>query len=295
LSKKPRIVEFQSLRGDWYYGVDYVVRLLRQAWAQDRGEVVFSGFPRQWIAMFEWLGLGWRESTAPPNYIPFISQLNENQVLAEVAAAQAQGQLRQLVETLADADIVLGDALQRLDAACLPESAWATPTSVKIPLTSWHSYSRPEIVAFEQALSGWRPHKSKVIFLPCGRARPYDKSATHHRLMRKLKTWNIEPADFDLIVMTSLGPVPEALWRHDLVLRYDTGVRDIYRMLVLLRRLLINKTQYTEALDCVGFRPYRDLLKIVSNEGLLGEVRRPGLIRSRTIPAYRFPVKGRSA
>lgn len=295
LSKATRAIEFQALRTDWYYGVDYMVRLLRQACLETRGQTTFLGFPRQWIAMFEWLGLSWSGSTPPSNYIPFISQLTERQVSAEVEAARASGQLRQLVEAVASADIVLGDALQRLDvAALIPRVEKATP-SVKVPLTSWHSYSRPEVRSFEHALISWRPQKSKAIFLPCGRARPYDKSATHLRLIQKLKSWAVKPEEFDLIVITSLGPVPEPFWRHELVLRYDTGVRDIYRMLVLLRRLLAGKKQYTAALDCLGFRPYRDLLSIVSREGLIGEVKRPGPIRTRTIPSYRFRAQSRSA
>jgi hypothetical protein len=42
----------------------------------------------------------------------------------------------------------------------------------------------------------------------------------------------------DTIVITSIGPVPEAYWEHDFVLRYDTGVCDIYRLMLQLKTLL---------------------------------------------------------
>jgi Domain of unknown function (DUF5591) len=294
LPKARRKVEFHELRSDWYFGVDYVVRLLKHACAQGNAGATFSGFPRQWIVMFEWLGLSWKDSTSPTTYVPFIAGLSEDQIVKEVEAARVHGQLRQLVETVANSDVVFGDALQRLDITGLPEGVRESGAVGSIPLTSWFSYSRPEIAEFERALSAWRPQRSQAIFLPCGRARPYNRSATHRRLLEKLTSWGIESREFDLIVITSLGPVPEALWQHDVVLRYDTGVRDIYRMLVLLRRLLTQGTRYVECVDCLGFRPYRDLLSIVSREGLIGEIRRPAPIRGRTIPAYKLPSKIRT-
>jgi hypothetical protein len=289
LPNTERTIEFRQLRSDWYFGVDYVVRLLNGECARGTDGATFSGFPRQWIVMFEWLGLRWCGSAPTTSYIPFVSNLSEEALVEEVAAARSQGQLRQLVETVANSDVVFGDALQRLDITGLPASIRNSSASDTIPLTSWYSYGRPEVSEFEQALSTWRPQKSRVIFLPCGRARPYDKSATHRRLLQKLRSWGIESQEFDVVVITSLGPVPEPLWGHPAVLRYDTGVRDIYRMLVLLRRLLSQGPRYDEGIDCLGFRPYRDLLAIVAKEGLLGSIRRPAAIRGRTIPVYKFP------
>ena len=285
-----RKIEFQQLRSDWYFGVDYVVRLLKRECALGVGGAIFSGFPRQWIIMFEWLGLRWQSSTPTTSYVPFISNLSEEGVLVEVAAARKEGQLRQLVETVANSDIVFGDALQRMDITSLPGTTCNASDNDTIPLTSWYSYGRPEVGEFEQALGAWHPQKSRALFLPCGRARPYGKSATHRRLLQKLSSFGIESQEFDIVVITSLGPVPAPLWEHPAVLRYDTGVRDIYRMLVLLRRLLAHGPRYDEGIDCLGFRPYRDLLRIVANEGLIGSIRRPIPIRGRTIPAYKFPA-----
>jgi hypothetical protein len=290
-----RTIEFQQLRSDWYFGIDYVVRLLKRECGLGARSAIFSGFPRQWIVMFEWLDLKWRSSVPPTCYIPFISNLSEKALLSEVSSARQQGQLRQLVETVANSDVVFGDALQRLDITGLPDSVKGLSVDATIPLTSWYSYSRPEVSDYEQALSDWRPQKPSAIFLPCGRARPYDKSATHRRLLNKLEFWGIDSRGFDVIVITSLGPVPEALWQHTAVLRYDTGVRDIYRMLVLLRRMLAHRDRYEEGIDCLGFRPYRDLLAIVTQEALIGSIRRPGPIRGRTIPAYKFPSVTRAS
>lgn len=54
------VIEFSALRGDWYHGVDYVVRLIRHAAVASSSAMLFSGFPRQWIPLFSWLGIAWR-------------------------------------------------------------------------------------------------------------------------------------------------------------------------------------------------------------------------------------------
>jgi hypothetical protein len=98
----------------------------------------------------------------------------------------------------------------------------------------------------------------------------------------------------DVIVVTSIGPVPEKLWSHDVVMRYDTGIRDVYRILVLLRRML-RGVRYAVGWDCLAFRPYRDILSIACREGSIGRLARPEGLRGRNIPSYRLIGNGVSA
>lgn len=277
------LIAYSDLRSDWYFGGDYMARLLKRA-ASGTKAGIFVGFPRQWIPLFEYLGIAWSESRDPDVFLPFVSHLDEAGMRSQVEEARAVGQLRLLVETVASADIVVGETLQRLDTAFLaPDEAH---DSSAIRLSNWHGYLRPEVRAFEEELATWRARKAKAAFMPCGRARPYNRSGTHRRLIALLADRGVDLGDYDLIVITSLGPVPESLWQHPVVMRYDTGVRDIYRMLTLLRRLL-KPSGYESALDCMGFRPYRDILQIVAREGMIGELSRPGSFRGRSIPTYR--------
>lgn len=262
--------------------------LQRQLRALDK-DTTFVHFPLQWIPIFEWTGAAWHSSTRPNDYLPLFSCIEEEDLVCEVKRARSVGQLRSLIEIVASCDIVLCETLQRIDAVDAnslefeSESANGSP----IVLTNWLSYTRAEFRDYEEALKQCRPQSRSAIFLSCGRARPYEKSRTHHRLRALLDAEGIAMDRHDVIVMTSIGPVPMSLWRHPVVLRYDTGIRDVYRVLTLLRRLLHN-SHYDEAWDCLSFRPYRDVLDIVAREGRIGKLLRPKNIRSRNIPVYRL-------
>src|SRR5688572_22335368 len=79
--KTEQTIEFTSLRSDWYFGADYMARLVRQAAGAAVDRIRFSGFPRQWIVLFEWLQIDWERSIAPTIYIPFVSKFDEKQLL----------------------------------------------------------------------------------------------------------------------------------------------------------------------------------------------------------------------
>jgi len=78
----------------------------------------------------------------------------------------------------------------------------------------------------------------------------------------------------DEIVVSSLGVVPSAHWEDPIVLAYDSGVPDIYRVLRLMRSYF-RKVRYDQIIDCLEFEPYRDCLRIIHGEGLVGDIR-PG-------------------
>jgi hypothetical protein len=84
---------------------------------------------------------------------------------------------------------------------------------------------------------------------------------------------------------SSLGPVPKHMWQHPTVLRYDTGVRDVYRMLVLFRRML-TRIRYNVAWDCMALGPYKDLIKLLQREGYVDEIREPYYLKRKTIQPY---------
>jgi hypothetical protein len=75
------------------------------------------------------------------------------------------------------------------------------------------------------------------------------------------------------------------MWQHPTVLRYDTGVRDVYRMLVLFRRMLTG-IRYGVAWDCMGLGPYKDLIRLLQREGYVGEIREPFPVKRKFIPTY---------
>jgi hypothetical protein len=75
-----------------------------------------------------------------------------------------------------------------------------------------------------------------------------------------------------------LGVVPEAFWRDPLVLSYDAGAVDLWRVFRLLR-VFFETNRAEHVIDCLSFEPYSVML------GLLAEV--------RVIPNVSRPLKQR--
>lgn len=260
-------VAFSELRDDWYRGADLMARLIHQS---SQGATSLVGFPAQWAPMFEHFGAAWSDPIAPPTYVPIISEISPEALLAVIDGAQRQGRLRQLVEGLAAFDPLVADVLHKLDRR---PGITAPHVVGTIPLTGWQSYGRSEVLAFGEKVAATATQTALIaILLPCARRRPYRLSKTHKRLGDGLAGTLAGPADE--IVISSLGVIPSAHWEDPVVLAYDSGVPDVYRVLRLMRRYF-GQLRYEQVIDCLEFEPYRDCLRIIQAEGLVGTIQ-PG-------------------
>jgi hypothetical protein len=257
-------VSFSELRDDWVRGADLMARLIDQS---SQGAPALVGFPAPWIVLFEHFGARWSDAIPSPHFVPLISDLSAEALVEAVGHAQSLGQLRTLVEGVAALDPLIADVLHKLDRR--PRIAPRAQGGV-IPFTGWQSYGRPEVLAFEaRALDHAVARSSRAVLLPCARRRPYGTSKTHKRLAKGLVGREVEGAD--QIVVSSLGVIPSALWEDPVVLAYDSGVPDIYRVLRLMRAFF-TRARYAVVVDCLEFEPYRDCLRIIAREGLVGAV-----------------------
>lgn len=260
------VVRFDSLRDDWVKGADILVRLVARAIA---GEVLLQGFPRQWLPILIHFDAQYTEPVAPLSYVPIASDLSAQDLEALCQAALSNGSLRVMVEAFASLDPLIADVLHKLDRRIQPQ---ILETILPVKLTGWQSYGRPEVLALSQLIGETaRAYHDTAVLLPCARRRPYNTSKTHRRIWSKLELNGIEKSRVDVLVVSSIGIVPEILWEHPVVKAYDSGVPDIYRVLRLLRRFF-QKAKYTHVVDCLEFKPYSDCLEIVAREGLIGSV-----------------------
>ena len=114
-------VRFSAIRDDWYKANQLVPRLARSALANPDSSLVFVGFPRQWIPVFEYYGLAWRDSSDPIEYMPIVSELSEAKILGHCLDAREHGVLRTLLEGISALDPVLADFVYILDRFLAPE------------------------------------------------------------------------------------------------------------------------------------------------------------------------------
>lgn len=272
-----KIVCFDEIRDDWYRANQLVPRLVRKA-LREHTEFVFRRFPRQWIPVFEYYGLHWDKSQAPNQHMPLISEMSEGELRRHCRTASTRGTLRSLVESIVVLDPVLSDFLYILDNSSnhrldRPPPRLRVQPLGKIRLTNWQSYGRPEIRDFEREVDKISAQKQIAVALPCSRRRPYQSSRVHHRVWRALCENGYGRTKVHQIVVTALGVVPEELWSHPVVLHYDAGVPDIYRVLRLARRFFA-RSQYRDVIDCLEFPPYSDVLAILWREGTIKHLRR---------------------
>lgn len=282
-------VEFAALRADWFANGNFMARAIQRQLRSPVPLLSFAGFPRHWLPMFEWAGAPWSGSIEPDVYVPLVSGRSEDEIVGEIGRARESQQLRLLVEVIASSEVVICETLQRIDSG---SGAPQVPVAGEVRLTNWHGYSRPEVRAYDSVIAGFRQSRPGILFLPCAKARPYQTSQTHRRLLQKATLSGLNLDRLDIVVITSIGPVPEANWLDDLVQRYDTGIRDIYRLYLQLRALL-KGTDYEVAWDLMSFAPYSELLRFAHRDGLLPEPRRLDSMRRRNIPVYREPGRSR--
>lgn len=272
-----RSVRFSELRGDWYRGADLMARLIQRS---ARDGIHLIGFPVSWIPIFMHFGAAWRDAIEPCESQPVFSDLSAGEIERVARDALARGQLRTLVESSAALDPLLADVLHKLDR----RRDIAGPEDRKIAFTGWQSYGRPEVLDLEDRILAHRSTPAGVaVLLPCARRRPYRLSKTHKRLWRGLGQMSVDEAEVDEIVISSLGVIPECFWEDDVVLAYDSGVPDIYRVLRLMRSYFKSR-RYDRIVDCLEFEPYCDCLRIIEREGLIGRIVDGPVRRIRKLP-----------
>jgi hypothetical protein len=244
----------------------------------------FVGFPRQWIPLFEYFEVRWARCSAPSTYIPIISDVSDNELLQYCENAGRTGTLRDLVESVVALDPVLADFLYIVDNTATKTKLCDLEATSKaegvIKITNWQSYGRQEIKELVAATEMIRSNKPIAIVLPCARGRPYGSSRTHRRLWRELEHLNLDRGLVHQVVMTSIAVIPEELWTHSTVARYDAGVPDIYRTL-LLSRGYFTRNRYAKVIDCLQFKPYSDVLSILAMEKTIAKLERPTIRRGR--------------
>lgn len=270
------LVSFSELRGDWYQGADLMARLIDQS---SQGAPKLIGFPAQWTPLFAHFGAIWADPIAPPDYVPIISDLSPSALVEIIESARGHGRLRVLVEGVAAFDPLVADVLYKLDRRTNPPIPTVQPP---VQFTGWQSYGRPEIQEFDaRVLELAAAEAPTAVLLPCARRRPYPESRTHKRLNQVVADLVDGPADE--IVISSLGVIPSRFWDDPVVLAYDSGVPDIYRVLRLMRAFF-TRAPYPIVIDCLEFEPYRDCLRIIQREGLVGAIRLGPRFRIRKLP-----------
>ncbi len=273
---------FEAVRSDWYAANTLVPRLLVKAVLEDIN-LKLIGFPAQWIPVCTHYGINYAEPRRPPNYLPLFSDLPVLEII-RVAEANTRNSSRPLLEAVAALDPVIADLVYIVDhklavaGLCDPGNGGANF------LNTWHSFGRPEVIDLQERMCRHSTGSEAVLFLPCSRQRPYEKSRTHTRLLRDLLKTGHDLNACTQVVVTAFGVVPQAYWRHPLIMTYDAGAVDLWRVFQLLRAFL-TRNHFQVVIDCLSFRPFSDMLATLHGLRSIPKPIRPLKLRWRAFSA----------
>ncbi len=275
-------LSFESLRSDWYAGNTVLPRRFVKAILGVQ-PLRLVGFPAQWIPACVHFGVQCVLPLTPKSYLPLFSDLSSEAVAELAQTAKRQGSSRQLLEATAALDPVLADFLYIVDhklAAAGYRQAEAEAINPN-PLNTWHSFGRPEIVTLQERMCRWVASNDTFLMLPCSRRRPYGESRTHKRLAADLAAVGQAKANATRVVVTALGVVPEPFWNEPLVMGYDAGAVDLWRVFQLLRQFFAANPGRV-VVDCLSFKPYSQMLATLYSLNHIDSLLRPLKIRWRS-------------
>jgi len=156
-------------------------------------------------------------------------------------------ELRLLTETLAALTPLISDALYQVDHAGVKKDVFTEEGRKSVFITNWQSYGRSYIVELDEEIKKFRTDKTRCAVLPCMGKRPYEHG---------------EYPGMHRVVITSLGIIPEEYWNHPVVLNYNTGVPDIWRVFKLAKHYFSNNRY--EYMECyLDFAPYIEIMNIL--------------------------------
>jgi len=175
-------------------------------------------------------------------------------------ALKEEGKLRDLVEIFANSSPRVADILYRIDHMGVTKDKRIAGRK-KINFSSWASYGRSYIRDISKEMANFVDDKEKCLILPCAGRRPYNESKIHKEIYPGVE----DLESFGKVVVTSLGVIPEKFWNHSVVLSYNAGVPEVWRLYQLCK-VYFTKNNYKEYRNFIEFEPYLEVLKLCGIE-----------------------------
>jgi hypothetical protein len=272
-------LRFASIRSDWYAANTLLPRHIVRA-VHEGIQLRLVGFPTQWIPVCVHYGLAYGEPRAPLTYLPIFSDLPMSEIARLAEAARTHKADRSLLEAAAALDAVIADLVYIVDHKLAALGRHDPGSGGSNLLNTWHSFCRPEVRGLQERMCRHETENHAALLLPCSRQRPYDESRTHARLQRDLREVGHNPDAYAQIVVTALGVVPREYWNHPMVMSYDAGAVDLWRVFQLLR-VFFATNRFQTVIDCLSFKPYSDMLQTLHLLDLIAHPRRPLKLRWR--------------
>jgi len=209
--------------------------------------------------------------------------INEDKIINSINDLTVR-ELRELTEIFATTHIIIADALYQIDfGSTLADTPYAEvleETSsgrmmVKNKVSTWQAYGRYPLRKFRQkVITDFVKEKEECLLIPCTLTKPYygnleniTESTTKSNLIKK----DIAEGTRDVVVMTTIGIVPQKYWLDPVDLGYDVRVPDLYSDFTSMKSFFM-KNKYEVVRSWLNYPPYIEMLIILEIMGIVKKV-----------------------
>lgn len=162
--------------------------------------------------------------------------------------------LRLLTETSASLTPLISDTLYQLDNKIDKIDELEEGKIKSVEITNWQSYGRSYITDLDKQIKEFKNQKKICLLLPCVGKRPYNHE--------KLNIENYDNENYHKVVLSSIGIIPEEFWNSEVVMKYNTGVPDIWRVFKLAK-YYFEKNKYDKIICYLDYAPYIEIVEIL--------------------------------
>lgn len=223
-------------------------------------EIIIKNLDHNFIPLAVYYGFNIDLMTIKEEKGNLLNNISAETLLYWSEDCQKQGTLRDLVEMISCSSVKLADLLYQLD--------FCGKTEDKMPeghvyQNSWQSYGRSYIRDFHKKVLKDKEYKKKCMLIPCTKGRPYySQGAVCAFAGREDFKKYFEDNDYEKIVISNIGIVPQKYWNEELILKYVAGVPDLGRMYQLCREFF-TRNKFEEIICFVEYPPYIEIMEIL--------------------------------
>jgi len=209
--------------------------------------------------------------------------INEDKILENINDLSIR-ELRELTEIFATVHFVIADALYQIDFGTdLADTEYSEITEkgalnrdiIKNKVSTWQAYGRYSLRKFrKKTVEEFVKEKDICLLIPCTLTKPYygnlnniSESTDKTNLIKK----EIVAGDKDVVVMTTIGIVPQKYWLDPVDLGYDVRVPDLYSDFISMKNFF-TKNKYEVVRSWLNYPPYIEMLIILLQMGVIKEI-----------------------
>lgn len=205
-------------------------------------------------------------------------------ILTEDIDSLSVRELRELTEIFATSHSLIADALYQLDfGTTLGDTPNAEIIEIKgkreavvNKVSSWQAYGRYSLRKIRKTIiDNFKKENEVCLLIPCTMGKPYYGNLSNinpdsHDSQTEIKR-EIATGGRDVVVMTTIGVVPQSYWYDPVDIGYDVRVPSLWDDFLSMKEFF-KKNKYEKVISYLNYPPYIEMLEILLKLGVIKEI-----------------------